>query len=145
MDLLNGLECILSNLRTSKKDKPMCTLIDYVSIKDRESEKKIEETQNIGELYEELFKKIDIFKENEQNLWKFYEKLKDLNNYHYADSILMAFEGYKYLKNNFDFLLRSDMDVFLTPGFAKWLPENCNDFITGMNSFTLNQIYLIKF
>jgi hypothetical protein len=50
MELFNGLKCSVSNLRTSKKDKPMCTLVDYISIKDRVSEKKLKETKNIADL-----------------------------------------------------------------------------------------------
>jgi hypothetical protein len=48
----------------------------------------------------------------------------------------MAFDGFKYFENNFDFLMRSDIDVFLTPFFATWLPLNCYDFITGMGGYS---------
>ena len=48
----------------------------------------------------------------------------------------MAFDGYKYFKNNFDFLLRTDMDIFLTPLFGKWLPLNCNDFVVGGGGYS---------
>ena len=131
------LECTVTNLRTNKEQKPLCTLINYVAIKDRKSEKSLNKNSlNNDELYDELYRHLDVFDENAENLWKFYEKLKEINHYNYADSILMAFDGYKYLKNNFDFLLRSDMDVFLTPGFAKWIPENCNDFIVGGGGYS---------
>ena len=136
MNLFNGLECLVTNLRKTREDKPMCTIIDYISIKDRVNVKKFDKDLSVNKIYKELFKETDVFDEDEKNFWKFYAKLKDINNYHYADSILMAFDGYKYLKNNFDFLLRSDMDVFLTPGFAKWLPENCDDFITGGGGYS---------
>jgi hypothetical protein len=49
----------------------------------------------------------------------------------------MAFEGYKYFKTaKYDFLIRSDMDVFLTPLFAEWLPRHCNDFCVGGGAFS---------
>ena len=49
----------------------------------------------------------------------------------------MAFEGYQYFKQaGFDFLIRSDMDVFLTPLFASWLPRHCNDFYVGRGGFS---------
>ena len=63
-------------------------------------------------------------------------KLKDLKHFSYIDSILMAFDGYNYFLDQFDFLLRSDIDVFLTPLFAKWLPLNCYDFIVGGGAYT---------
>ena len=54
------------------------------------------------------------------------------------DSILVAFEGYDYFQNNFDFLLRSDLDIFLTPLFTTWLPLKCNDFIVGRGAYSGN-------
>jgi hypothetical protein len=33
-------------------------------------------------------------------------------------------------------LVRSDMDVFLTPLFATWLPRHCNDFNVGRGAFS---------
>ena len=49
----------------------------------------------------------------------------------------MAFEGYKYFKTaKYDFLIRSDMDVFLTPLFGKWVPRHCNDFVVGGGAFS---------
>lgn len=53
------------------------------------------------------------------------------------DSILMAFDGYSYLKSaGYNFLIRSDMDVFLTPLFAKWIPAHCNDFYVGRGGYS---------
>ena len=41
----------------------------------------------------------------------------------------MAIDGWNYLKlAGYHFLIRSDMDVFLTPLFDRWLPRNYNDF-----------------
>ena len=133
------LNCTVKNKRESKKDEPMCTIIDFIEIKNRVIPNYNEEAlQSISadEIYSFLYKKLDVFNENDENMWKFYGKLKELNNYGYVDSILMAFDGYIYFKDNFDFLLRSDMDVFLTPLFAKWLPLNCFDFITGSGGYS---------
>ena len=61
----------------------------------------------------------------------------NLVHYGYLNSILMAFEGYHYFKRaKYDFLVRSDMDVFLTPMFAQWLPVHCNDFVVGGGGFS---------
>ena len=61
----------------------------------------------------------------------------NLINYGYLNSILMAFEGYKYFKAaKYDFLIRSDMDVFLTPLFGEWLPRHCNDFVVGGGGYS---------
>ena len=137
--MFQELNCSLTNIRKTRKNEPMCTILDYVSIKER-TIPILNETFLKSELnedaYRELFRKINIFDDTPQNLWKFYIKLKELNHYNYVDSILIAFDGYKYFQKNFDFLMRSDMDVFLTPFFAKWLPLNCFDFITGMGGYS---------
>lgn len=44
---------------------------------------------------------------------------------------------YEYFKAaGYDFLVRSDMDVFLTPLFATWLPRHCNDFNVGRGGYS---------
>ena len=60
-----------------------------------------------------------------------------MKDYNYLDSILMAFDGYNYFRSaGFDYLIRSDMDVFLTPLFGTWLPRHCNDFNVGRGGFS---------
>ena len=137
----NQLNCKTSNLRSYNRDEPMCTILDYKPIKKRIFN--FNNTLNITKmepmsLYSHLFHDIDVFNHNDSNLWKFYLKLTDLNDYNFVDSILVAFEGYHYFQNKFDFLLRSDMDIFLTPLFATWLPMNCNDFIVGRGAYSGN-------
>ena len=61
----------------------------------------------------------------------------NLAHYGYLNSILMAFEGYEYFKTaKYDFLIRSDMDVFLTPLFGHWTPRHCNDFVVGGGGYS---------
>ena len=134
---MHGLNCSTSNSRSSQSDDPMCTIIDYVSIQKRninynpkfKSERKY---------YEYLLENVDIFSDDEINLAPFYKLLKDkISSYGYVDSILMAFDGYNYLKKaGYNFLIRSDMDVFFTPLFATWLPKTCNDFYVGRGGFS---------
>lgn len=122
---LNVLNCSISNRRKSRDDEPMCILMNYKPLKQREVNK-VANAVN----YEYFLKEFDIFNQDEAYLSPFYGFLKDnLANYNYLDSILMAFDGYKYFKSaGYDFLIRSDMDVFLTPLFGNWLPKYCNDF-----------------
>lgn len=140
------LNCSFYHKRTSPNDKPMCVLIDYLAIKDRKlSSSEIKFASN-NQLYNFILKNINIFNESDTNMNIFYNFLKNrLSKYGYVDSILMAFDGYKYFKSaGYDFLIRSDMDVFLTPLFAKWLPEHCNDFYVGRggysNEFNTNRL-----
>lgn len=48
--------------------------------------------------------------------------------------LLRRYEFFK--AAGYDFLVRSDMDVFLTPLFATWLPRHCNDFNVGRGGYS---------
>jgi hypothetical protein len=139
---LNKLNCSFVNKRTVNTDPPMCTLVEYTPLKSR----KLQVSKAAGQLdvktnperYEHVLTSIDIFSDDNDNLDPFYRLVRDkLSSYGYLDSILMAFDGYAYLKSaGYNYLIRSDMDVFLTPLFAKWLPRNCNDFYVGRGGYS---------
>ena len=145
---LNDLKCTFSNRRTSANQNPMCTLIDYTPVSKRTLARntneifQIESSTDVRRIlkFKYLLESVNIYSDNATNLLPFYSLLQiKLSKYGYLDSILMAFDGYEYFKSaGFDFLVRSDMDVFLTPFFAKWLPEYCNDFIVGGGAYSEN-------
>lgn len=143
-NFLNELNCKFTNKRTAKEQKPMCTLINYISLKNRVFKPLTNPiftrsgNSFVKSKYDFLFSHVDIFSDEPTNLLPFYSMSKvSLKKYGYVDSILMAFDGYVYFKEaGFDFLIRSDMDVFLTPLFAKWLPVNCNDFYVGRGGYS---------
>ena len=144
---LNQLNCSFNNKRTSPNDKPMCTLINYIPIRKREfSLDKNFSSLESDDKYKYLLNNINIYQKDQKHFDPFYDFLKvSLKTYNYADSILMSFDGYEYFKSaGFDFLIRSDMDVFLTPLFALWLPKRCNDFYVGgggySNTFNNNRL-----
>jgi hypothetical protein len=135
---LNKLNCSFENKRISNKNEPMCTLINYIPLRNRELIQTKFREFNSTQKYDYLLNNVNIFSDEELNLAPFYEFLKEqVSNYGYLDSILMAFDGYKYLKTaGYNFVIRSDMDIFLTPLFGKWLPRNCNDFYVGRGGFS---------
>ena len=141
---LSELNCSFSHIRTSDLDKPMCTLVNYVALSKRKLSKLSDSVFEDGDnskkklKYEYLLNNVDIYSDEPGNLLPFYTVLKKgLSNYGYLDSILMAFDGYKYFKSaGYDYLIRSDMDVFLTPLFGTWLPDNCNDFYVGRGGYS---------
>lgn len=156
-NVLKELNCTYENRRTNVLDKPMCTLIKYIPLKDRailrlnnsifkDDNKAIDANSKLLEKYEYLLNKVDIFSDDELNLLPFLTLVKkSLKSYVYLDSVLIAFEGYSYFKSaGFDFIIRSDMDVFLTPLFSTWLPKHCNDFVVGggayNNDFNINRL-----
>ncbi len=128
---LDKLNCSFLNRRTSKLDRPMCTLVNYTPLKNRSTK-----APPVNPDYAKLL--ADMFSDMPENLAAFYSLAKEnLKNYPPVDSILVGFDGYAYLKSaEFDFVMRSDMDVFLTPMFAKWLPQNCDDFYAGNGGYS---------
>lgn len=121
----NQLNCSFTNKRRSPIDKPMCTLIDFKAVATRKYPPLNQTFKDPDEHYDLVLKRIDIFSDNLDNLLPFYHLIsKNLKDYNYVDSILMAFEGYSYFKEaGFDVLMRSDMDVFLTPFWASGLRD----------------------
>lgn len=142
----NELNCSFVKKRQNANDKPMCILIQYTPIAKRNLQQLTDpifhnENDNAKKLkFHFLLDKVNIFSTKPEDLLPFYVLLKEnLNSYGYTDSILMAFDGYEYFKTaGYDYLIRSDMDVFLTPLLAKWLPKNCNDFIVGGGAYSEN-------
>jgi len=137
------LNCSFDFKRTNSEQKPMCSLFEYKTLKKRSIKAQSEifnQLKSQKETYEYLLSKLDIFSNDSDNLAPFYKLLLDnLSNYGYLDSILMAFDGYDYFKSaGFDFLIRSDMDVFLTPLFGTWIPRYCNEFYCGRGAYSTN-------
>ncbi|RNA37874.1 secreted protein [Brachionus plicatilis] len=127
------LNCTFENQRVSANDKPMCTLVQYKALADRKLPQEKKEFD-----YEFLLDKVDLYSDKSEDLKEFYSLLNaNLLSYGYLDSILMAFEGYQYFKKaGYDFLIRSDMDTFLTPMFGTWLPVHCNNFVVGGGGYS---------
>ena len=98
----------------------MCKLIDYLplnKLKQYDNEMfKIDHGEQKRLKFGYLLEKIYIYSNDSTNLLPFYALLRaKLSDYGYLDSKLMAFDGYDYFKSaKFDFLVRTDMDTFLT-------------------------------
>ena len=136
--LLNKMNCSFSHRRNSPADLPMCIMIEYVPIGKRSIKDLSITFNNNREHFDYLINYVNIFDESEANLRPFYKLIKDkISHYGFTDSILIAFDGYEYFKKaGYDFLIRSDMDVFFTPLFGSWLPRYCNDFYVGRGGFS---------
>ena len=135
---LSDLGCSFDNRRQNRSENPMCTLIEYTPINKRHLETWDSKFTIVADKYIHLLDKVNIFDDDESNLDLFYTTIKkSLKKYGYADSILMAFDGYEYFQSaGYDYLIRSDMDVFLTPLFSIWLPKHCNDLNVGNGAYS---------
>jgi hypothetical protein len=137
---LTQLNCSIENKRTSPEQRPMCTLLHFRSAVERNGSHINLDNPRLLEkdFFTYISSQVDIFKMPPDDMGLFLSYLiLNLPTYAYLDSILMVFEGYEYFKSaGFDFLIRSDMDVFLTPAFARWLPRHCNDFFVGGGGYS---------
>ena len=111
----------------------MCSLIKYVPLKQRFLSNS---KQNKVNIFDFMLNNVNIFNDDQSLL--FYSFLKTrIANYRYLDSILKAFDGWNYFKSaGYNYLIRSDMDVFFTPLFGQWLPRYCNDFYVGSGGYS---------
>lgn len=137
-NIFQDFNCSFNNIRKLETELPMCTLVKYIPVKNRNLIL-LSSAYNITEQkYEYLLNNIDIFSDNDFNLLPLMSLVKEnLSKYSYLDSIMIAFEGYNYFKSaKYDYLLRTDMDTFLTPLFSKWLPKHCNDFVVGGGDYS---------
>jgi hypothetical protein len=116
---MNKLNCSFNNRRLNDLDNSRCVLIEYTPIKKRKI-RQVVNTSNIAYDYRFFLEKFDIFSKNETESIPFYNFLiTNVGDYHSADSILPTFDGYEYFKSaNYDYLLKSDIDTFLTPLFG---------------------------
>jgi hypothetical protein len=138
---LNKMNCTVKNRRVQPIQPPMCTIIPYKAIKDRNdtninSQNPLIQNRSI---YEHLFNNVNIFNTSTEDTGLFLSLVKANipQSYVYLDSIAIAYTGYPYFQSaGYDFLIRSDMDVFLTPTLGTWLPRYCNDFAVGQGGYS---------
>jgi hypothetical protein len=131
---LTQLNCRVENRRQQASDRPMCTLMNHKPIGARKRTSTLGIKKMSLNYYRGLLARTNVFGDDFSEFY-FLLSTSKVNSYNYLDSILMAFEGYDYFKS-YDFIIRSDMDVFLTPLFARWLPRYCNDFYVGRGGYS---------
>jgi hypothetical protein len=106
---LHQLNCSFSSRRVNAKAKPMCILVEYRAVRDRNIV--VGGAMNVKEqdkLFEFFFNDVNVYEISSGDNELFLKYLKaNLNSYGYLDSILMAFEGYEYFKSaGYDYLIR---------------------------------------
>ncbi|CAF1083831.1 unnamed protein product [Rotaria sp. Silwood1] len=134
-----SLGCI-NRIRQKKEEPSVCRLFLYVPIQfrtknvtDNNFEHAFDHSKNLAKIYNETLEEmITIPKINDPVTFdaKRSELLYNiLRTYGYIDSINTIFEGYNTFKM-YDFVLRTDIDVFIYRHFAKYIPQNCT-LLTG--------------
>ncbi|CAF1152521.1 unnamed protein product [Rotaria sordida] len=116
ISFFKDLDCIYDQIRIDSKEKPKCRIFPYIRIKDRQSK------------HESSSKYQIIDKQNSQALYEY------LRTYGYIDSINTIFEYYLSF-SMYNFILRTDMDCFLTNNFAFYVPYN-NSLLVGHGGYS---------
>lgn len=102
-ELFKNLDCVYNEIRLNAEEKPKCRVFPYIRIKDRESK------------HETSSKYQTIDKQRSQILFQ------HLKNYGYIDSINSVYE-YNSSYSMYNYILRTDLDCFLTENFAFYVP-----------------------
>jgi len=114
--IFKNLDCVYDEIRINSDEKPKCRIFPYVRIKNRESK------------HESSSKYQIINKQRSQLLYQ------NLRNYGYIDSINTVFE-YNSSYFMYDYILRTDLDCFLTKNFAFYIPYK-NSLLVGHGGYS---------
>jgi hypothetical protein len=114
--IFKELNCVHNQVRMNAEEKPQCRVFSYIRIKNRKSEHKSSTNYQI----------ID---EKRSQLLHSY-----LHDYGYIDSINTVWEYY-HSYSMYDFILRTDLDCFLTSNFALYVPYN-HSLIVGRGGYS---------
>ncbi|CAF0961643.1 unnamed protein product [Rotaria sordida] len=118
---LQQLGCIYNRIRTNKSESPQCRVFYYQRIH-------LRDIQNINNTDNQLYQQIDI---NRSILLKTH-----LKTYEYVDSINIVTECYPSFAM-YDYIVRTDIDVFLTPYFGHFVPYN-DILLVGRGGYSTN-------
>ncbi|CAF3369907.1 unnamed protein product [Rotaria sp. Silwood1] len=116
---LQQLGCIYNHIRIDKYESPQCRVFPYQRIRSRD-------IRNINKIDDNIYQQIDI---DRSILLKTH-----LQTYEYIDSINIIAECYQSFAM-YDYILRTDIDVFLTPYFGHFIPYN-DIFLVGRGSYS---------
>jgi hypothetical protein len=116
---LQELGCVYNRIRVSQDEPPQCRVFRYVRVSLRD----VKQTNKTDDhLYQD-------FDETRSILLTTY-----LSTYEYVDSINIIAECYPSFAV-YDYILRTDMDVFLTKTFAQYVPYN-NTLLVGRGAYS---------
>jgi hypothetical protein len=114
--LFKELGCVFDQVRPNASEPVLCRVFPYVRIKDRTSKHEASSRYQV------------INRTHSEGLHRY------LRGYGYIDSINTVLE-YKNSYSMYDYILRTDMDCFLTQNFARYVPYN-NTLIVGRGGYS---------
>ena len=118
---LQQLGCRLQQLRQNTSESARCRVFLYVRISSRSIDRFTHQQ------VDPLFFHIDL--QRSKQLYKSFE------NYEYVDSVNIIAEGYPVFRS-YHYILKTDIDVFLTRQFSKYLPMKEATLLFGMGGYS---------
>ena len=116
---LQQLGCVVNQKRRNHYEQAQCRVILYVGISSRIPQRA-------------LIDENEFFRINISRSKLLYDQLRT---YQYIDSINIIAESYP-IYSYYDFILKTDLDVFLTKPFARFLPNCSNTLIVGRGGYS---------
>lgn len=110
---LQQLACLYDRARSTKEESPQCRVFHYLRISARQPPDNSSTDRTRAELL-----------------------VEHLHTYNYIDSINIIFEGHSVLKM-YDYILRTDIDVFLTKYFAFHIPITETTLLAGHGGYSV--------
>ncbi|CAF1496172.1 unnamed protein product, partial [Rotaria sordida] len=137
----------VNHIRQDKEEPSVCRLFLYVPVQFRTKnitnnnfQHAFDDAKNVMKSYKDMndsFIGVPLVTDTETFDTKRSESLyENLRSYGYTDSINVIYEGYWTFKM-YDFILRTDIDVFIYRHFATYIPSNCT-FIIGPGKYATN-------
>lgn len=124
---LEQLGCILNQKRQDHLEPPQCRVFLYLRLSNRAINSSIEKNTFYVDVTMKDFYQIDLQRS---------VLLTDLmKTYAYVDSVNIIAEAYPTFAF-YHFILKTDIDVFLTPAFAKYLPITNRTLLVGRGGYS---------
>jgi hypothetical protein len=124
---LQQLGCVLNQIRTNNTEQPQCRIFLYRRV----SHRKIDPSTHQQTILINGSKP-DLFQIDAPRSIVLFEQLKT---YSYIDSVNIIAEAYPTYRY-YDVVLKTDIDVFITTQFAKYIPDTNITLLAGLGGYS---------
>ncbi|CAF1147356.1 unnamed protein product [Adineta ricciae] len=124
---LQQLGCVLNEVRMDDTEPPQCRVFPYLRISNR--------TINSITQRQTVFASSGKSEFFQINTARSIELYREMQKYGYIDSVNIIAEAYPTFQY-YDFILKTDIDVFITKQFAKYTPVTKNTFLVGLGGYS---------
>lgn len=125
---LQQLGCILNQKRTNEYESPKCRVILYLRMSNRV-------ISNISKTQQNVLINSSLQPFFQINLNRSLEIVKHIARYEYIDSVNIIAEAYPTYEI-YDFILKTDIDVFITKQFAQYIPNIPESILVGLGGYS---------